>query len=221
MAIIIIIINILYYIWGQFHDSIYLNGNNLSENENNFKTGKIVHPINITFDFSNIPNNENGKSLIKLLKEAENIISKLILCINDRKLSLNEDIISKFKESIKFEKKENLTTDIIILPKLKSFRRSNNETFDINIYNEYGSRRIMPSIAILYINDRKKINQLIINKDSKYILLMESLRALTDCLGLNFKFIKRKKNPRNNFFGTPLYLIENYESYKSFNKLYA
>ena len=49
---------------------------------------------------------------------------------------------------------------------------------------------------------------------------MESLRALTDCLGLSLNFIRRKKQPRNNFFETPLYLISNSLSFKSIKKLY-
>ena len=219
-TIIIIILPTFYYVWSKYINSFY-EEKIFDENvDNDLIVGKLVHPINITFDFSNVPNNTNGNSIVKLLKESGNIISNLVLCVNQRNLTINEDIISTFKEELKFDPKENITTDLLILPKFKRFKRKNKKTFETKIYNENDSNKVMPSISIIYINDRIKINKLISNNDSKYILLLESLRALTDCLGLNLKSIQKKKHPRNNFFGTPLYLIENYKSFKSINKLY-
>ena len=49
---------------------------------------------------------------------------------------------------------------------------------------------------------------------------MEILRSLTDCLGLSLDFMQKKRQPRNNFFETPLYLISNSNSFKSIKKLY-
>ena len=88
--------------------------------------------------------------------------------------------------------------------------------FDVEIVDE----KAQPSFAVLYINNKINIDQILNDKNSKHLLLMESLRALTDCLGLTLKFIKKSKQPKNNYFETPLYLISNYESFHSINKLY-
>ena len=184
--------------------------------------GKPVHPINIYFDFSNLPKNDNSNYLIKILEQAKSIISKLVLSNNIRNLTINETIMSKFKEKYLFVEKTNITNDLIILPAVIKFTKKNlNKTFMVEILSEFGSRRIQPSIAILNINNKTTNFEEIFNdKNKKYILLMESLRALTDCLGLSLDFIKRKKQPRNNFFETPLYLISNSLSFNSIKKLY-
>ena len=181
----------------------------------------IVHPIIIQYDFSNIPKNDKNIKLINLLKEAKNIISNLILCNNYRNITINEQIISKFNKKYLFIKKENITADLIILPVFKFFfRKKMDMNFDVDIDNSFGIKKIQPSFAILYINSNINIEKIFNNKNKKHILLLESLRALTDCLGLTLKFIRKKHYPRNDFFRTPLYLISNYESFKSINKLY-
>ena len=184
--------------------------------------GKPVHPINIYFDYSNLPKNKNSSYIIEILEQAKSIISNLVLSNNIRKLTINETIMSRFKEKYLFVEKNNLTNDLIILPALKAFTKKNiNKTFMVDILSEFWSRRVQPSIVILNINDNKTNFGAIFNdRNKKNILLMESLRALTDCLGLSLDFIRRKKQPRNNFFETPLYLISNSLSFKSIKKLY-
>ena len=85
--------------------------------------GKPVHPINIYFDFSNLPKNNNTNYIIKILEQAKSIISNLVLSNNIRKLTINETIMSKFKEKYLFVEKNNITNDLIILPALKTFTK--------------------------------------------------------------------------------------------------
>ena len=177
----------------------------------------IVHPIKIKFDFSNFKQNDYNKSIINILKEAKRIISKLVFCNNNRKSSTNENIMSKCKNKYLFKKRENVVTDLIIFPIFKSFKNKNE--FEINIC-KFFIGRVQPSVAILNINKKLNIEQSIKDKNSKYILLLKILRSLTDCLGLSRQFMKTKKQPRNNFFGTPYYFLSNSESFKSNNKLY-
>ena len=105
----------------------------------------------------------------------KNIISNLILCNNVRKINVNEEIISKFNDKYLFIKEKNITADLIILPILKNFLNKNaNNTFDVDIYNEFGIKKIQPSFAILYINNKININRIFeeINplfKDNYYI----------------------------------------------------
>lgn len=221
IGLFILSIPIFYYLIEDYILPFYEENYNLEYiNESIGRT--VVHPIIIKYDFSNIPENDNNFKLISLLNEAKNIISNLILCNNERKINVNEEIISKFNDKYLFIKEKNITADLIILPILKNFLKKNaNNTFDVDIYNEFGIKKIQPSFAILYINNKININRIFEDNNMKHILLMESLRALTDCLGLTLKYIKKKKQPRNNFLETPLYLISNSESYQSFNKLYT
>lgn len=80
--------------------------------------------------------------------------------------------------------------------------------------------KVQPAIAILYINRDINLKNIINNKYSKYIFLMEMVRAFTDCLGLTEQFMSAIRMPKNNFFETPLYFFKNSRSFKSINKLY-
>ena len=180
----------------------------------------IVHPIIIKYDYSNFQKKDYNIGIINLLKEAKRIVSKLVFCNNNRKLYINDKVMSKCRGKYLFEKRENITADLIIFPIIKRFyRKSLINFFEVNIC-DFFKGRVQPSVAILNINENINIEKIINNKNSKYILLLKILRALTDCLGLNYQFIKSKKQPRNNFLETPLYFISNSESFKSFSKLY-
>ena len=212
----LLILIILYFFYkGEITFFSNRSKNNKSRNET------LLHPINIIFDFSNIKNNTINNNLINLLEEGKIIISNLIFCNNNRKISINEEIISQFKEEILFLKKEEVEADLIILPIFKKFKiKKRKNIFDVLIYKEFGNKRVQPSIAILNINNQTNFKKIFKNKNSKYILLMEILRALTDCLGLSLDFMEKKKQPKNNFFETPSYLISNSSSFKSIQKLY-
>ena len=56
--------------------------------------------------------------------------------------------------------------------------------------------------------------------EKKYEFNLEIFKNLLDCLGLNFGFRIKTKQARNNYFETPLYLINNSFSYNSLLKLY-
>ena len=179
----------------------------------------IAHPIKIKYDKSNLLKNDNTKYLIKLLKDAKKIITKLVYCNNIRKININKNVMSKCNYSFNFVQTTRLTADLIIFPILndKISRRYN---FTVNICNLYGKLKIQPSVAILNINSRIKIEKIKEDKNYEYLILLEMLRALTDSLGLTKDFISEKMQPKNNFFQTPSYLLSNSNSFKSVKKLY-
>ena len=182
----------------------------------NFKN-PIAHPIQIDFDFSNFIKNDNSEILIKLLKRVKGIISRLIYCNNNRKLTIDNKLISKCYRKISFINTNNLTIDLVIFPK---FRYSQTNNFEVYICQEFFFMKVQPAIAILYINRDINLKNIINNKYSKYIFLMEMVRAFTDCLGLTEQFMSAIRMPKNNFFETPLYFFKYSRSFKSINKLY-
>jgi hypothetical protein len=161
---------------------------------------------------------------LKLLKEAKKIITKLVLCNNARKITIDNKEMSKCNGDYKFIVTRQLTADIIIIPIYKNFGKPLNNSiqnnFKVFICREFDKTRIQPSLAILSINGKIDIDKIKNNENYKYLILLELLRALTDCLGLSEDFIRIKQQPRNNFFSTPSYLLKNSESFKSIKKLY-
>jgi hypothetical protein len=81
-------------------------------------------------------------------------------------------------------------------------------------------KKNMPLISLFIINKYLDINSFLITPESKYLLKLKILKCLTDCLGLSFKFRVQTRQAMNNFFETPLYLIENSFSYNSLKKLF-
>jgi len=161
---------------------------------------------------------------VELLKEGKKIITKLVLCNNIRKITIDNIVMSKCKGDYKFTLTQKLTADIIIFPIYKYFgkplKNSVQDNFKVFICRQFDKARVQPSVAILNINDKIDIDKIKNNENYKYTTLLELLRALTDCLGLTQDFLISKKQPRNNFFSTPLYLIKYSESFKSIKKLY-
>ena len=176
----------------------------------------IAHPIQITFDFSNFLKNDNTKILIKLLKRVKRIISRLVSCNNNRKLTIDSKLISKCYTKMTFISTYNLTTDLVIFP-MFNYRQKNN--FEVHICRESEFKRLKPVIAILFIK-KFNIKKIINNIYSKHIFLMEMLRAFIDCLGLTRHFMANNHQPKNNFHEIPEYLLSNSLSFKSYNKLY-
>ena len=77
----------------------------------------------------------------------------------------------------------------------------------------------MPSIVILKID--KNLDFSSENENSRYALILNTLKMLMDCLGLDRSYLKKKKFYRNNFFETPYYLTDKMDkSFKSIKKLY-
>ena len=220
LLFIILLVNNFRYNYEEEKELITLNLNK----EKVSKLGKLAHPIDITFDFwtfSNIHNLLYLSELIQLLENAKNIISSLILTTNDKIITNKDSLFSYFNSKFFKIEKENITVEIIIVPVFKRFsKKDQNMIFQAEILKEYHTKIIPPLNAILYINNRIDFSQIFNNKNSKHILLLESLRALTDCIGLSYKFIQKKKQPKNNFFQTPLHLLANSNSFKSILKLY-
>lgn len=186
----------------------------------------LVHPIKIVYEYSNLIRTDNTQYIVKLLKEAKKIITKLVLCNNVRKLSIDNKVMSKCNGDYNFILTQKLTADIIIFPIYKYFgkpvKNSIQDNFKAYICRQFGNYlRVQPSIAILSINNQIDIKKIINNENYKYVTLLELLRTLIDCLGLTEDFMRHKKQPRNNFFKTPLYLLKNSESFKSIKKLYT
>ena len=184
----------------------------------------LTHPIKIVYDYSNLIRTDDTQYIVELLKEGKKIITKLVLCNNIRKITIDNIVMSKCKGDYKFTLTQKLTADIIIFPIYKYFgkplKNSVQDNFKVFICRQFDKARVQPSVAILNINDKIDIDKIKNNENYKYTTLLELLRALTDCLGLTQDFLISKKQPRNNFFSTPLYLIKYSESFKSIKKLY-
>mgnify|MGYP002624626358 CR=1 FL=1 len=184
----------------------------------------LTHPIKIVYEYSNLIRTDDTQYIIKLLKEGKKILTKLVLCNNIRNITIDNKVMSKCKEDYKFIVTQDLTADIIIFPIYKFFgkpvRNHIQDNFRVYICKQFDKLRVQPSIAILNINDKIDIDKIKNNENYKYVTLLELLRALTDCLGLTEDFMRNKKQPRNNFFNTPLYLLKTSESFKSIKKLY-
>ena len=184
----------------------------------------LTHPIKIVYEYSNLIRTDNTQYIVKLLKEAKKIITKLVFCNNVRKITIDNNIMSKCKGDYKFVLTQKLTADIIIFPIYKYFGKLTKniiqDNFKVFICRQFDKTRVQPSLAILSINDKIDIDKIKNDENYKYVTLLELLRALTDCLGLTEDFIRNKQQPRNNFFTTPLYLVKNSESFKSIKKLY-
>ena len=174
----------------------------------------IYHPLRINIDFSNIEKNNQNNNLISLLTEVGDILSKLIYSNNVKKLSINPKILSKCKTNISFKSFRSEDIDIIIYPLLYKMIKKYKIAFCEKNKNK------MPSIIILKI--KNNLNFSFDNEKEKYSLILNLLKMLTDCLGLDRDYLKKNKFFRNNFFETPYFLL--YESAKSFNsvkKLYT
>ena len=177
------------------------------------KRMNYFHPLRLKYDFSNLEKNDNNSYLISLLNEASEILTKLIYTDNNKKLNINPEIMAKCKTDLTFENASELDTDIIIIPIIDKITSK----YKIDIYKNKINK--MPSIVILQIRNNFIIKSE--DENARYILLLKVLKILTDCLGLDKKYLSKKKFYRNNFFMTPYYLTEGKEqSFDSTKKLY-
>ena len=187
---------------------------NLGKIKSKLSKEKFYHPLRLKFDFSNLQTNKNNGHLISLLTESNEIISKLIYTDNIKNISINSTTMTKCKTELSFKNDLNPDADIIIFPILDSIRDKCKIEFCSNYYSK------MPSIVILKIN--KNLNFSSETENSEYSLILSALKMLTDCLGLDKSYLKKKKFYRNNFFETPYYLTDGMDkSFKSIKKLYS
>ena len=186
----------------------------------------MTHPIQIKVDPANLDiNNINHKNMLYYLNDAIKILSKLINCIDEKKNEITPEIIRrKCKRKFKISDITTNKPDIIIFPifdKLQYFERDDNDDiFKALICELNPSEMIQPNIALFFINKYTNINSLTNTPEKKYMFKLQMFKYLLDCLGLNFRYRIKIRQPKNNFFETPLYLIENYFSYNSLKKLY-
>lgn len=190
---------------------------NIGKTNTKFKISKIFHPLNIHFDFSNLTKNKNTKFLQSLLKESSIILSKLIYTNNNKKINISEKEILNCKKDIFFKNITNSTFDIVIYPILEKLKKKDN--YKIEFCANHKNK--MPSIVILTLNEKLNFSFKKNKENAEYKLILDILKMLTDCLGLDIEYLKKKKFLRNNFFETPFYLMpKNSTSFNSINKLY-
>ena len=190
---------------------------NIGKTKTKSKNLNIFHPIKLHFDFSNLTKNKNTKYLQSLFEETNIILSKLIYTNNNKKINISEKEILKCKKDISFKNIQNSTFDIIIYPIIEKLKRSQN--YKIEFCSSHKNK--MPSIVILALNQKLNFVHKKNKENDKYKLILNILTILTDCLGLDKDYLKKKKFLRNNFFSTPYYLLtKNSLSFNSINKLY-
>ena len=175
----------------------------------------IFHPLKLQIDFSNMPNNDDN-NIKSLISEASNILSKLIFTNNKEKLRTDSKVMSKCKQDLSFNFISKSDIDIIIYPILEKMKKN----YSIKFCNVHKNQ--MPSLVLLTINQDLTLisdNEIV---NAKNELLMNLIKILIDCLGLDKQYLKKKKFLRNNFFATPYYLMDGYDkSFKSIKKLYT
>ena len=186
----------------------------------------FTHPMNIIIDSSNLNiNNSTHKIILDYLEFGAKILSKILNCIDTKKIEITTELIkSSCKKNIKISKLKNITSDLIVIPifdKLDYFERyDDSDNFQTVICELKLSKNKKPNISLFIINKFLDINSFTKSPESLYLLKLKILKCLTDCLGLSFKFRVKTRQAMNNFFETPLYLIENSFSYNSIKKLY-
>ena len=193
---------------------------NIGKSNSKFKKRpnlNIFHPLKLHYDFSNLENNEKNSNLISVLNEARDILSKLIYTNNNQKININPIIMKKFKTKLSFKNVIDSDNDIIILPLRDKLKR--NIKYKIEFCKTNMRQNKMPSIVVLYID--KNLNFKSEDENSKYELILTTLKIVTDCLGLYKSYLKKKRFFRNNFFETPYYLMYGYnKSSNSLEKIY-
>ena len=181
------------------------------------KNQKLYHPLQLHLDFSNLPKNKNSKSLQLLLKESSKILSKLIYTSNTKKINFSKKENLTCKKDISFKPISNSDIDIIIFPFFEKLKK--NQKFKIEFCSSHKNK--MPSVLILNINQKLNFVLKKNKEDEKYKMILNLLQILSDCLGLDKYYLKKKKFFRNNFFETPFYLLSlNSTSFNSIQKLY-
>ena len=180
----------------------------------------LTHPMIIEIDSANLNmNNPDQKLIFKFLREAVEILSKIVNSIDGRKINLSQEIvIKKCKKKILVSNKEKFNSDLIIFPIYKKI--NSNDFFQSFICEDNYSDKIPPNIAILYINSKFSIKSIIKNPINEYKYKLQLFKYLLDCLGLNLVFRYKTNQARDNFFESPNYLIENSFSYNSMVKYY-
>ena len=183
--------------------------------------GSITHPIIIRIEQINLDlKNSTHKIMLKYLNNAVQILSKMVNCVNSKKITISSEIIkSKCKRKLKISKKNIgiIDFDLIIFPFFSKFKNGN---FKIIICEQNSIPKNQPNIVLFQINSNLNINLLTNTPNKEYLFNLEIFKYLFDCLGLNAIYMLKANQIKNNFFETPKYLLENSSSFKSIKKLY-
>ena len=176
-----------------------------------------THPLKIQIDSSNLDLSKGAnKTLLLYLEEGSKILSTMVNSINQKNIKINSKIINeKCEKNLKIDKEEIYYADIVIIPFIEKFK---GEKFRTIICD--GKSRFQPRIALFKINSNFKINAYVKTNNDKYLFSLTILRDLMNCLGLTTVFMRNLRKPKNNYFETPEYFLNNSISYKSFKKLY-
>ena len=142
----------------------------------------------------------------------------MVNSINIKRVKISQNIVNEKceEENLKIEKDKTYTGDIVVIP---FFQKLKNGNFKAKICQEK-YKKVHPNIAIFKIDSSFKISKYIQTFNERYSLTLEILKYLMDCLGLTGSFMANVRNPKNNYFQTPKYFLNNSNSYKSILKLY-
>lgn len=183
-----------------------------------------THPIKIVIDKANLNiNNLSHKKILSYLNNSIEILSKIINTIDTPKVYITPDLLKgKCKLNKQISNMTRFTSDLIILPIFEKIRNPDNENKNFRTFlcELNPSLKRNPNIALFIINKNINMHALTNTPEKKYEFNLEIFKNLLDCLGLNFGFRIKTKQARNNYFETPLYLINNSFSYNSLLKLY-
>ena len=176
-----------------------------------------THPLEIKFDSTNLDfSKKDHRVLLSYLEEESRILSSMVNSIGKKYVKINSKIIiEKCEKNLRTSKEEKYSADIVIIPFIEKFKERN---FKAIICDD--KSRIQPSIALFQINTKFNINDYMKTSNDKYLFRLEILVNLMNCLGLTNTFMTNLRKPKNNYFQTPDYLLNNSVSYKSIKKLY-
>ena len=118
--------------------------------------------------------------------------------------------MKKYKDELVFKLQSEKDADIIIFPILIK------QKMDYKLKFLSPHKNNSPKIVLLYI--KQNINLVYTNEKTKYDLILLFLKMMTDSLGLNREYLRKKHIIRNNFFATPDYLMGQFP--KTIEKLY-
>ena len=188
---------------------------NLFHYENNCPSLKnyYTHPIKIKFESSNLDlSNNNHQKLLLFLKEQSKLLSSMVNTKNTKNVKISQNIVNeKCGQNLIIKKAKTYKADIVVIPLIEKLSKNK---FKVKICEEnYKSSH--PSIALFQINNSFNISKNNLTYNDRYLLRLEILKYLMDCLGLTNTFMTNARKPKNNFFQTPEYLLNNSRSFKS------
>jgi hypothetical protein len=180
--------------------------------------GGYTHPLKMHIDPANLNlSNQNDKKLLMYIEEQSKILSTMINTIGGNEVVVNPNLISKQCNKRLNSTKGIYAVDMVVLPFIEKFNGKNK--FKVKICQDNLEKKVYPSLSMIQINSFD-IDNLTQTENQIYLLKLDILKHLTNCLGLSLKYMQNKRRPKNVFFETPEYLLANSNSYKSVKKLY-